>query len=185
MESAPIFCPSDLMEVDLNLKILHIIRHKWALSVWIWHCWHAASHHSQSVCLLLRVVDRLPLLLLLLPSPPLLPKVVLTLSVSVPSFGNTVVPAGELRGADSSVLLNPSHGFAAGQLQQCRSLLLPGPPPGQEEEEETVRAQRWILNRVGGGCFPGCSCLICWANWSVSWAACFDSSRLEKLLYRS
>lgn len=82
---------------------------------------------------------------------------------------------GNWEGAERSVSLSQGHGSAAGQLEWCRSLLLPGPPPGQEEEEKTLRTQRWILNCVGGEWFSSCSCLIAELIGPVSWAACFDS----------
>lgn len=84
--------------------------------------------------------------------------------------------------AKRSVSLSPGHGSVAGQLEWCRSLLLPGPTPGQEEEEKTLRAQRWILNCVGRGWFSSCSCLIAELILSCSFSLC---NRLEKLLCSS
>lgn len=178
------------MEVDGNLKILHIIRHKWALGVWIWHRWHAASHHSQSVCLPLRVVDRLPLLLLLflLPSPssPLLSclKLCWLSQCRFPALGTRWCLQGNWGGRKARCCWTRVMALLLGSCNNAGAYYCLVRRRVRRRRKKRSERKGESLTMLGG-CFPGCSCLICWANWSVSRAACFDSGRLEKLLYRS
>lgn len=145
---------------------------------------------SQSVCLPLSVVDRLPLLLVL-PSfsfcLPLLSclKLCWLSQCLFPALGTRWCLQGNWGGRKArccwtrvmALLLGSCHNAGAHHCLVRRRVRR------RRKKRSERKGESWTVLEEDG--FSGCSCLICCANWSVSWDACFDSGRLEKLLYRS